>query len=145
MSSRSGRRDYGSAHRQARKALLARVVPGVTLCTRCRHPLEAGDQIDLDHSDQTGQYDGFAHHSACRICNSKCNQAAGGQLAAKMAGKESRDKRCVVCGKPFHASQGNDGSLSATCSNMGCVTELRRRRKAGEPDGEPPPATGRAW
>lgn len=145
MANRSGRRDYGSAHRQARKALLATVTPGVTLCTRCRHPLQAGDKIDLDHDDETGKYAGFAHHSPCNICNARCNQAAGGQLAAKMAGKESRNRRCLICGIAFHASQGADGTLSVTCSQQPCITEIRRIRKAREPDPEPPPPTGRAW
>jgi hypothetical protein len=104
-----------------------------------------GDRLELDHRDDGPGYLGLSHASPCRTCGKKCNQSAGGRLAAKLAGKESRDRRCVICGMAFHASQGNDGSLSVTCSTRSCITELRRRRKAREPDGEPPPPTGRAW
>jgi ribosomal protein S27E len=107
--------------------------------------MEPGDRLQLDHRDDGPGYLGLAHSSPCRTCGKRCNQSFGGQLAAKMAGKESRDRRCAICGKPFHASQGNDGRLSATCSNQGCITQLRRVRKSGAPDPEPPAATGRAW
>lgn len=140
----SGRRVYDAAHRRARETAIATTPPG-SPCARCGHPMEPGDRLQLDHRDDGPGYLGLSHASPCRTCHRKCNQSAGGILAAKMAGKESRDRRCVICGKPFHASQGADGTLSVTCSTQACVTEIRRSRKARDPDPEPPPQTGRAW
>jgi hypothetical protein len=143
---KSGRRRYTSEHGRVRAALVARTVWGTTLCCRCKHPLEAGDQVQLDHADdESGDYLGLSHGSKCRVCGTRCNQSAGGQVGALLAGKRLRSRACVVCGKQFTASRGHDGSVAATCGRSQCVAELKRRRKAGEPDGEPPPQTGRKW
>lgn len=132
---------YGTAHQRARAALLRQIEWGVTCCCRCTHPLMPGDRVDLDHADDGRGYLGFSHHSACAICGRKCNQAAGGEKGALAAGKQLRDRRCCVCGMPFVASMAEQ----VTCGQRPCVTELRSRRRARQPDGEPPPPTGRVW
>ena len=139
----SHRRD-AAAHKRARKALLPGVVPGETPCYRCRHPLEAGDLIQLDHAGD-GSYGGFSHGSPCRVCGKRCNQRAGGIKAALLAGKQLRDRACVICGKNFTASRGTDGSLAATCGSRDCVRQIRAMRKARLDDPDPPPQTGRPW
>ena len=144
---KSGRRHYTSAHRRLREVMIAQVEWGVTACCICRHPLELGDRVQLDHDDQGGDtdYRGLAHSSPCRICGKRCNQRAGGVLAAQLAGKRLRERQCVICGMPFTASRGTDGAQAATCGRAECVTQLRRVRKARQPDPAPPPATGRQW
>jgi hypothetical protein len=139
------RRRYGRAHQRARAALLPLIEWGATLCSRCLHPLLLGDEVDLDHDDSGQGYRGFSHHSPCRICGARCNQKAGGELGALRQGKQLRGRRCVVCGMPYEAGSGSAGAAQATCGRRSCITELRRRRKAREPDGEPPPPTGRVW
>lgn len=104
-----------------------------------------GDRIDLDHTDDGSGYLGFAHSSACLVCSRKCNQAAGGELGALRQGKQLRGRRCVICGMPFNAGTGSSGARQATCGQRPCVTQLRRIRKAREPDPAPPPPTGRVW
>jgi hypothetical protein len=137
---------YGTPHKRAREALLPLVVWGETPCSICTHPLYPGDEVDLDHDDDGVSYRGFAHHSPCRICGRRCNQAAGGELAAVRAGKQlRRGRRCVVCGLPYTAGSGSAGAAQVTCGGQPCITELRSRRKAREPDGEPPAPTGRVW
>jgi hypothetical protein len=144
MGGRWQHRQRKSAHQRAREALLPTVAWGETLCYRCKHPLELGDRIELDHADD-GSYGGFSHGSPCRVCGQRCNAAAGGTRAALLAGKRLRSRACVICGKQFTASHGSDGAAAATCGQRECLAELRRRRKAGEPDGEPPPQTGRVY
>lgn len=131
-------------HERVRIAMLPSVQLGVTLCYRCKHPLEPGDKLELDHADD-GSYGGFSHGSPCQICGKRCNASAGGTKAALLAGKRPRERSCVICGKQFTASRGHDGSVAATCGRNECVQELKRRRRTGEPDPEPPPQTGRTW
>jgi hypothetical protein len=140
----SHRRD-SAAHKRARDALLPGVIWGVTLCYRCKHPLEAGDLIELDHAED-GSYGGFSHgRSPCRVCGKRCNAASGGVKAALQAGKRLRSRACVICGKNFTASQGTDGANAATCGQRTCLNELRRIRKQRLPDPVPPAQTGRPW
>jgi len=144
MGGRWQHRNRKAAHQRTREAMLPSVAWGVTPCYRCQHPLEAGDRIELDHADD-GSYGGFSHGSPCRVCGVRCNAAAGGAKAAQLAGKRPRSRACVICGKQFTASHGSDGATAATCGQRACIAALRRLRKAGEPDPEPPPQTGRAW
>jgi hypothetical protein len=145
----SGRRVYDSAHRRARRAALATTPAGAPCprcgCPRCGHPMLPGDRLELDHRDDGPGYLGLSHASPCRTCGRKCNQRAGGIIAAELAGKKLRERRCVICGMAFTASRGTDGSESVTCSQRSCITEIRRSRKAALPDPEPPPVTGRVW
>jgi hypothetical protein len=121
------------------------IVWGETPCYRCKHPLEAGDRVELDHAPD-GSYGGFSHgRSPCRICGVRCNPSAGGKQAALAAGKRLRERQCGVCGMPFVASRGSDGAEAVTCGRTECVTQLRRIRKAREPDPTPPPSSGRQW
>jgi hypothetical protein len=62
-----GLNNYGAHHRRLRAALLP-FAPG-SLCTRCRRPIEAGQAVDLDHTDDGTAYAGWAHAS--------CNRRAG--------------------------------------------------------------------
>lgn len=72
------RPQYGAVHKRARQEWLAAYRPG-QLCVRCGHPtFYPADQIDLDHSDDGTRYLGFSHHSPCRTCGARCNQASGG-------------------------------------------------------------------
>lgn len=138
-------RARAAAHKRARDALLPTVVPGVTPCFRCQHPLETGDQIELDHADD-GSYGGFSHgRSPCRVCGKKCNASAGGTKGALLQGKKPRQRRCGVCGVPFTASNSSDGSRAVTCGRQSCLTQLRAVRKTGEPDPQAPPSSGRPW
>lgn len=137
-------RRKASEHKRIRAALLPLVVFGLTPCYRCRHPLLATDRIELDHADD-GTYGGFSHASPCAICGQRCNPQAGGIKAALNQGKRLRSRSCVICGRQFTASRGTDGHDAATCGRQVCLTELRRLRKAGEPDPDPPPQTGRPW
>ena len=137
---------YGRAHQRAREALLPLVEWGRTPCSICLHPLQVGDEVDLDHDDDGVRYRGFAHHSPCRVCFRRCNQSAGGEQSALRSGKTlRRGRRCVVCGMPYVAGEGSAGARQVTCGRRSCITEVRRRRRAREPDGEPPAATGRVW
>ena len=145
MGGRWQHRQRKSEHQRIRDAMLPSVVWGVTLCYRCQHPLEAGDLIELDHADD-GSYGGFSHgRSPCRVCGQRCNASAGGTRSALLSGKRLRARSCVICGRPFTPSHGSDGSIAVTCGQRSCVAELRRLRKTGEPDPEPPPQTGRRW
>lgn len=136
-------RNQASAHRAARNAAKAAYQPGWP-CSICTHPIEVGELWDLDHADD-GSYRGLAHRSPCRICGRRCNPSEGGRKAALEAGKQLRDRKCCVCGKPFTATTGTSGARQATCGGRSCITELNRRRRAGEPDGEPPELTSRTW
>lgn len=145
MGGRWQHRARRAEQQRVREALLPSVQWGFTPCYRCGHALEDGDLVELDHADD-GTFGGFSHgRSPCRVCGQKCNAAHGGMKAAVNAGRRLRSRRCVICGKPFEASAGSDGSVAATCGNRECMTVLRARRKAGEPDGKPPPASGRVW
>lgn len=137
-------RANSAAHKRARDALLPGIVWGETLCYRCRHPLQFGDQPQLDHADD-GSYGGFSHGSPCRICEVRCNPSAGGRSGALASGKRLRERPCVICGKWFTASNSSDGARAATCGRTECVTEIKRIRKAHLPDPEPPGQSGRAW
>lgn len=136
---------YGRPHQRATRAMIAVVQWGETPCCRCGHPLERGDKVEADHNDNGIGYKGLSHSSPCRTCRERCNQKAGGEKAALQAGKQLRDRRCVICGKPFRATSGSIGAKQATCGEQDCKTELRRIRKARQPDPEPPPVTGRTW
>jgi hypothetical protein len=63
---------YGTRHQAIRRALL----PGAygQPCIRCGQPLQPGQPIELDHTDDRRGYAGFAHRW--------CNRSAGGQLGA---------------------------------------------------------------
>lgn len=136
---------YGRPHQRATKAAMRTVQWGTTPCCRCDHPLEFGDRVELDHNDDGIGYKGLSHSSPCRVCGERCNQKAGGEKAALQAGKQLKNRRCVICGTPFTATSGSVGALQATCGVQECKTALRRIRKARQPDPEPPPVTGREW
>jgi hypothetical protein len=133
-------RHQASAHKRARAAAEASFSPATT-CSICHHPI-GESRWDLDHADD-GTYRGLAHSSPCRICGRRCNQSEGGRKAAREAGKQLRDRTCVICGKPYTVT--SNPARQATCGGQACISALRRRRRAGEPDGEPPPLTGRPW
>lgn len=139
------RPQYGRRHQRARQTALSLVSWGMSECCRCGHPLEYGDRVDLDHRDDGAGYNGLAHSSPCRVCGEKCNQKAGGEKAALQAGKQLRERRCVICGTPFTAGAGRYSARTATCGAQACKTELRRIRAARQPDPEPPPPAGRTW
>jgi hypothetical protein len=65
MPSKSRGNRYGYEHQRLRKAMLPYAV-GST-CTRCAKPIEAGQAIDLDHTDDGLGYKGWAH----AVCNRK--------------------------------------------------------------------------
>ncbi|WP_018658470.1 hypothetical protein [Actinomadura flavalba] len=68
-------RGYGHAHRQLREQLLPQAYGQP--CTRCGEVLVEGEELDLDHTDDRGAYNGFAHRS--------CNRRAGGRKRARQA------------------------------------------------------------
>jgi len=105
----------------------------------------AADILNLDHNDDGVGYKGFSHSSPCRTCGRRCNQSAGGVKGALQQGKRLRNRACIICGKPFTASRGTDGSEAATCGQRACVTELRRIRRENRSDPEPPPPSGRVY
>lgn len=142
----SGRRAYGSAHRAVVSAMMRAWSPGDP-CARCGHPTLPGDRLDADHDDSGDGYLGLSHASPCQTCGRRCNQRAGGQLAATMRGARLKDRACVVCGIPYHATSGSSGARQETCGRPPCVAELKRRRKDGhhDHDGEPPRPDGREW
>ena len=133
-------RGEGQAHRSARAAML-RAFQNGQLCARCQHPMWHGDKMDADHSDTGHGYLGLSHSSPCRTCGQRCNQSAGGQRAAGLAGKQSRDRRCIVCGRPYIAGM----TTTVTCGRQPCVNAVRAARRARKPDPTPPKAQGRAW
>jgi hypothetical protein len=63
---------YGTDHQKLRRQLLATAVG--RLCTRCGQPIQPGQPVDLDHTDDRRGYRGMAHRS--------CNRAAGGRRGA---------------------------------------------------------------
>jgi hypothetical protein len=71
--------DYGRAHKQLRAALLARYVPGVTLCWRCEKPIKTlrTRHIHLGHDDNNPLlWRGLEH--------AHCNFEAGGIKRTRM-------------------------------------------------------------
>ena len=126
--------------------LKAQIEWGVTPCCLCGHPLQPGDRVQLDHGEGgDDDYRGLAHSSPCQICDRRCNQADGGERAAMLAGKQSRRKRCTVCGLPFTASRSSDGAKAVTCGRQDCINAVRAARRAREPDPQPPPPSGWVW
>jgi len=73
-------RGYGAQHQALRKLLLPRAIG--TPCTRCSKPLRAGQDIDLDHTDDRRGYRGFSH--------AECNRRAGGQKAHRQPNPQPR-------------------------------------------------------
>jgi len=74
MATRSnGRRTYGSRHINLKKRLLADLQrrPGQP-CPRCGQPMWPGQNLHLDHDDNSDGYNGLAHAS--------CNLRAGQQI-----------------------------------------------------------------
>jgi hypothetical protein len=74
MAQRSnGRRTYGSRHINLKKRLLAELQcrPGQP-CARCGWPMWPGQNLHLDHDDNSDGYNGLAHAA--------CNLRAGQQL-----------------------------------------------------------------
>jgi len=67
-------RGYGHKHREMRKALLPRAIG--TPCVRCGRIMHAGQDLDLDHSDNRQGYIGFSH--------AHCNRKAGLLLRRKL-------------------------------------------------------------
>jgi hypothetical protein len=132
-------------HARARAALYPTIEWGVTKCYRCTHPLEPGDLVELDHAAD-GSYGGFSHgRSPCRICGQRCNSKAGGEAGALANGKQLRERQCIICGLPYRASRGSDGSMAVTCGRTPCITAIKRIRKSHEEEPEAPPQTGRTW
>lgn len=144
MGGRWQHRQQHSQHQRTRAALLPHVQWGTTLCYRCDHPLQPGDEVHLDHADD-GSYGGFSHCSPCQVCEQRCNLSAGGTKGALLQGKRLRSRSCVICGRQFTAGRGRDSAKAATCGQRECLTALRRLRKNGAPDPQPPPQTGRKW
>ncbi len=122
-------------HRRARAAYLSQVVWGTTPCCRCGQALTP--PVQLDHSDDGNGYLGLSHKS--------CNARAGGIKGALLNGKKPRQRQCAICGMPFKASRGTDGSNAVTCGRQPCLNQLRAVRKAREPDPQPPQQSGRPW
>ena len=70
----STQRGYGARHKALRKQLLPHAVGRA--CSRCGKPMEAGQALHLDHTDDRRGYKGFAH--------AECNDRAAGFKAAAM-------------------------------------------------------------
>ena len=62
------RRGYGSRHQALRKVLLPHAY-GMP-CARCGNPMEQGQALDLDHTDDRRGYKGFSH--------AECNRRSAG-------------------------------------------------------------------
>jgi hypothetical protein len=62
---------YGGRHQKLRESLLRSYVPGVTLCWRCRMPINETDtsRVHLGHLDGGRGYGGL-EHLACNIAAS---------------------------------------------------------------------------
>ena len=72
--------DYGRAHRALRRVLLARYIPGFTLCWRCEQPITTlrTRDIHLGHDDDNPLIWRGLEHAAC-------NLRAGGITREQMA------------------------------------------------------------
>lgn len=93
---------YAGNHEAVRAEWLRVFRPG-TPCVRCQHPLDPRiDQMDLDHNDAGTGYLGFSHHSPCRVCGQRCNQAAGGVKGGRLR----RLRRDVAKPRPPGGSRG---------------------------------------
>lgn len=66
-------RGYGTAHINARKALIPQVATGTTKCARCNELIQPGDAWQLDHSDDRASYIGPSHK--------RCNLSAAGKAS----------------------------------------------------------------
>src|SRR5258708_6927040 len=84
--------DYGKQHKRLRAYLLARYIPGVTLCARCSLPITTlrSRDIHLGHDDHNPlAWRGLEH--------ARCNTSAGGGPAAGHAsGDGAQTLRMVV-------------------------------------------------
>jgi hypothetical protein len=62
---------YGRRHHELRLRLIESAYG--TPCVRCEQPMERGQALDLDHTDDRQGYKGFSH--------AECNRRAGGYKA----------------------------------------------------------------
>lgn len=83
----SGR--YGGEHQALRRRLL-KTVEG-TACVRCGRPLQAGDPVDLDHTDDGTGYLGLA----CASCNRRAGGLKGGTQRWKRRRPVELRSRCA--------------------------------------------------
>jgi hypothetical protein len=68
--------DYGRTHKALRKALLARYIPGITPCWRCKQPITTlnTSRIHLGHDDDNPTlYRGLE----CMHCNTSAGATRG--------------------------------------------------------------------
>lgn len=77
--------DYGKAHRELRRRLLALYVPGVTVCWRCQKPITTlnTSEIHLGHDDDNPA---IWRGLEC----SRCNLRAGGIRGNKSPRRKPR-------------------------------------------------------
>jgi hypothetical protein len=54
-------RGYGQAHKAMRERYGALVRSGSVACARCGEPIESGEGVDLDHTDDRARYLGPSH------------------------------------------------------------------------------------
>jgi hypothetical protein len=61
--------DYGREHKRLRALLLARYIPGITLCWRCHQPITTlrTRDIHLGHDDNNPHIWRGLEHAACNI------------------------------------------------------------------------------
>jgi hypothetical protein len=106
-----GLNNYGPAHRRLRAAMLP-FAPG-SICTRCRRPIEAGQAVDLDHTDDGTAYAGWAHAS--------CNRRAGaikGNRARKPRRSIPMTNPCAI-GVDIANDRGHTSAVIATAVDGG--------------------------
>jgi hypothetical protein len=73
--------DYGREHKRLRRLLLARYIPGVTLCWRCEQPITTlrTRDIHLGHDDDNPHiWRGLEH----KLCNERAGGRIGGPIGA---------------------------------------------------------------
>jgi hypothetical protein len=101
-------RGYGNYHQQMRKYLISTFQPGQP-CPRCQEPINTGDPVDLDHTDDRAGYIGLTHRW--------CNRATARQ--------RQLPRSCPICGQELTSSP----SQQRTCSRA-CGWEWRRQHAA---------------
>jgi hypothetical protein len=80
---RSQHARYGARHKAMREAALRALIPGVTLCTRCRLPLPANPAlVHLDHADDGRGYRGAFPHLSHATCNTTAPHAGAVAVGA---------------------------------------------------------------
>ena len=116
-------RGYGYTHQKRRRKLLAELTPGA-VCPFCDKPMDAGQYLDLDHSEPDTRLLGLPGD---RLAHASCNRKDGARRAnAARTGTPKRDRNCVICGAPFPYR-----SDQRACGRA-CGRELRRRNQHPE-------------